>query len=209
MAKDKKQFDLTKGSSREFNTTKGSSRKFDLVKETDEPVAAPAQPEPQKPASAADTTPAETKGGMKWIWIAVAVVVIALLAWLLIPKSDSKEAAGQEETTEAVAAESAAPQESSVNDEAQAAEPADEAEAEPEQTVPAQPEQNAAAEPQSAPVAQPAVAPAAEVTDDVEAEAQKVIRGAYGDGQVRKDRLGSKYSEVQRRVNELKRQGAF
>lgn len=201
MAKDKKQFDLAKGSSREFNTVKGSSRKFDLVKDTEEPVAAPAQPEPQKPA--------DTKGGKKWIWIAVAVVVIALLAWLLIPKSDSKEVAGQDETTEAVAAESTTPQESSVNDEAQAAEPADEAEAEPAQTAPAQSEPNAAAGPQSAPAAQPAVAPAAEVTDDVEAEAQKVIRGAYGDGQVRKDRLGSKYHAVQMRVNELKRQGAF
>lgn len=201
MAKDKKQFDLAKGSSREFNTAKGSNRKFDLVKDTEEPVAAPAQTEPQKPA--------DTTGGKKWIWIAVAVVVIALLAWLLIPKSDSKEAAGQDETTEVVAAESAAPQESSFNDDAQAAEPADEAEAEPAQTAPAQSEPSAATAPQSAPTAQPAVAPAAEVSDDVEAEAQKVIRGAYGDGQVRKDRLGSKYREVQRRVNELKRQGAF
>ncbi|MCD8297175.1 MAG: hypothetical protein LUC88_06335 [Prevotella sp.] len=47
------------------------------------------------------------------------------------------------------------------------------------------------------------------VSNDVEAEAMKVIRGDYGDGQVRKDNLGSKYQTIQNRVNELKRAGVF
>lgn len=52
-------------------------------------------------------------------------------------------------------------------------------------------------------------APAAEVSSDIEAEAMKVIRGDYGTGLERKLKLGSKYREIQNRVNELKSQGAF
>lgn len=47
------------------------------------------------------------------------------------------------------------------------------------------------------------------VSNDVEAEAMKVIRGDYGLGQERKDKLGSKYQSIQNRVNELKREGVF
>lgn len=47
------------------------------------------------------------------------------------------------------------------------------------------------------------------VSNDVEAEALKVIRGDYGDGQERKDKLGANYQTIQSRVNELKREGAF
>lgn len=47
------------------------------------------------------------------------------------------------------------------------------------------------------------------VSDDVETEALKVIRGDYGVGQERKDKLGEKYQPIQNRVNELKREGLF
>lgn len=39
--------------------------------------------------------------------------------------------------------------------------------------------------------------------NDVENLAKEVIRGNFGNGQVRKDLLGEKYAEVQKRVNEL------
>ena len=45
------------------------------------------------------------------------------------------------------------------------------------------------------------------VDGDVETNARRVIRGDFGNGQVRKDRLGSSYSEIQDRVNEMYRQG--
>lgn len=45
------------------------------------------------------------------------------------------------------------------------------------------------------------------VDGDVETNARRVIRGDFGNGQVRKDRLGSSYSEIQSRVNEMYRQG--
>ena len=47
------------------------------------------------------------------------------------------------------------------------------------------------------------------VSNDVEAEAMKVIRGDYGIGQERKNKLGDKYQTIQNRVNELKREGLF
>lgn len=47
------------------------------------------------------------------------------------------------------------------------------------------------------------------ISDDVEAVALSVIRGTYGNGQERINSLGSQYKEIQKRVNELKRQGAF
>ena len=47
------------------------------------------------------------------------------------------------------------------------------------------------------------------VSNDVEAEAMKVIRGDHGIGQERKNKLGDKYQTIQNRVNELKREGLF
>ena len=47
------------------------------------------------------------------------------------------------------------------------------------------------------------------ISNDIEAEAIKVIRGDYGLGQERKDKLGAKYQIIQSRVNELKREGIF
>lgn len=47
------------------------------------------------------------------------------------------------------------------------------------------------------------------VSNNVETEALNVIHGAYGNGEVRKSKLGDRYQSIQNRVNELKRQGAF
>ncbi|MBF1059728.1 MAG: hypothetical protein HXL31_02415 [Prevotellaceae bacterium] len=48
-------------------------------------------------------------------------------------------------------------------------------------------------------------APAQAPTGSVEQIAREVMRGVYGNGQVRKDQLGSRYAEVQRRVNQIYR----
>lgn len=47
------------------------------------------------------------------------------------------------------------------------------------------------------------------ITADVESLAWAVIRGEYGNGDERKERLGELYDIVQGRVNELKKEGAF
>lgn len=45
------------------------------------------------------------------------------------------------------------------------------------------------------------------VGGDVETNARRVIRGDFGNGQERRDKLGSSYSEIQGKVNEMYRQG--
>ena len=45
------------------------------------------------------------------------------------------------------------------------------------------------------------------MSDNVEENARRVIRGDFGNGQERKDKLGSAYAEIQSKVNELYRQG--
>lgn len=47
----------------------------------------------------------------------------------------------------------------------------------------------------------------ATINGDVEENARRVIRGDFGNGQTRKDKLGASYSEIQGRVNEMYRQG--
>lgn len=50
-------------------------------------------------------------------------------------------------------------------------------------------------------------AASAPIGEDVVENAKRVIRGDFGNGQERKDKLGSAYSEIQRKVNEMYRQG--
>lgn len=50
-------------------------------------------------------------------------------------------------------------------------------------------------------------AASAPIGDDVVENAKRVIRGDFGNGQERKDKLGSAYSEIQSKVNEMYRQG--
>lgn len=45
--------------------------------------------------------------------------------------------------------------------------------------------------------------------ESIDKEAMKVIRGDYGDGNARKNRLGERYNTIQKRVNELKQEGVF
>lgn len=47
------------------------------------------------------------------------------------------------------------------------------------------------------------------ISNNVETEALKVIRGIYGNVPERKERLGAQYPAIQARVNEMKRQGIF
>lgn len=47
------------------------------------------------------------------------------------------------------------------------------------------------------------------ISDNIELEALNVVRGNYGNVPERRERLGSKYQEIQNRVNQLKREGAF
>lgn len=79
---------------------------------------------------------------------------------------------------------------------------------EPNQDVPAKPTEPAKVTSQSANTVQPstpAVHPAT-LTGTLEEKAKDVIRGYYGDGEVRKQKLGDQYWEIQKKVNEIYRQ---
>lgn len=53
----------------------------------------------------------------------------------------------------------------------------------------------------------PSTHASASVTGSVKENARRVIRGDFGNGQERKDRLGESYSPIQHKVNEMYRQG--
>lgn len=67
-------------------------------------------------------------------------------------------------------------------------------------TQPSQPKQNNASTAN-------AVSATAPIGSDVVENAKRVIRGDFGNGQERKDKLGSAYTEIQSKVNEMYRQG--
>lgn len=69
----------------------------------------------------------------------------------------------------------------------------------------AAPATSASTAPASAAAPTTPATPAQAPTSSVEQTAREVMRGVYGNGQVRKDQLGSRYAKVQRRVNQIYR----
>lgn len=71
----------------------------------------------------------------------------------------------------------------------------------------AEPAKTAQSKPAATQTTKPFSVTSAPVSGDVETNARRVIRGDFGNGQERKDKLGSSYSEIQGKVNEMFRQG--
>ena len=202
------------------------------------PAAQPKPTAPAKPAPAAQPKPTapfdpvpdpEPKSKKNfWLWIILAILVIILLIWWLLPgKITGAQPEAEEVPTEEVAA--PATDSEGVSDDAEI--PAGEdASGEnvnnnvniDDNSAPSAPAVNAP----DATSGAPSVASNVDggranngnvnnsnvtstVSDDIEAEAMKVIRGDYGDGQERREKLGAKYQAIQSRVNELKLKGVF
>lgn len=156
-------------------------------------------PEPERPKS------------KLWLWLLLGIVVLGGVGYMFFPKSGDKVAETPEQEIEAVA-------ESSVPADIIAAEGTDIEEADPNDgnaaantSEPKGPEavETTATADNTSNVSSSTQLNESNVSNDVEAEAMKVIRGDYGIGQERKDKLGSKYQTIQSRVNELKREGIF
>lgn len=185
--------------------------KVQLRKKVEEPQPVAPTPEPV-PVSVSEPEPKTTKSN-KWIWWVVGLIVLCIIGYFTFSKSDKEQPAQTEtEVVEEVTAndgvDETANQSEGVQDEVNAEEA-------PEAIQTEQPSEEPKTEAE-VPVSN--VTPAsiqsntiesASVSNDVEAEAMKVIRGDYGIGQERKDKLGSKYQPIQNRVNELKREGVF
>lgn len=178
-------------------------RKVTLRRKTVEADPAPAveQPVPvsvQRPKS---------KAGLWGVMALLAVGVVGAAFYFLTPKEGSaaktaqavetaKEAANTAETVET------AKEVENTAEAAEAIETAKKAETHPAEVA-------EAANALKSPVAETSAESGAVVSNDIQTEAMKVIRGDYGDGQERKNRLAAKYSTIQTRVNELKREGVF
>lgn len=225
MAKDKKNFELKKGGEHSFDISKGGKRKFDLSKDSDDEVTVSAsQPTPQP-------VPEPSEPGVKkhvpWMWIVVIIALIIFLLLWLIPsgnKDDQNgimgEGPGLEQTDEAtdnspgmtenVDEEPVALTEDEQNETVSETMDSPEQSESVEETKQAQTTASMSTSPaiSTAPAASPA-ASASTVSDNVEAEALKVIRGDYGIGQERKQKLGAQYRAIQERVNQMKREGLF
>lgn len=204
-------------STRKFNLEKHVKRSFNLEKEvaaTPAPSAeAPATPQPAPapaPAGGGDATQTGNGGnkGKHVLSLVVGLAVVAAIGFAAFrgcnsnssqpvdepvvdtvmdeqptaptdstQRADSTQFEGGDQDTPAGAPNEVQPQDDAVN----AATPS----AQPETSTPSTPSATKAATP----------------SKDVDAEVQKVLRGDYGNGQERKDKLGSSYTKIQRAVN--------
>lgn len=204
-------------STRKFNLEKHVKRSFNLEKEvaaTPAPSAeAPATPQPAPtpvPAGGGDATQTGNGGnkGKHVLSLVVGLAVVAAIGFAAFrgcnsnssqpvdepvvdtvmdeqptaptdstQRADSTQFGGGDQNAPAGAPNEVQPQDDAVN----AATPS----AQPETSTPSTPSATKAATP----------------SKDVDAEVQKVLRGDYGNGQERKDKLGSSYTKIQRAVN--------
>lgn len=173
----------------------------------------------EEPAVAVETehgnTPTPYKSSSKkWMWILLGVIALCVIGYFIFTKSGDTAVTESEQDTELVE-ETILPTDSVGNQEEESTEEvlpthenevsnnADDQNAKVNE-APATTDNNS-----NIATATTTVASNANVSNDVEAEAMKVIRGDYGVGQERKDKLGTKYETIQSRVNELKREGIF
>ncbi len=170
--------------------------------------------EPKGPGLPPGPGPDPGPKSKRWIrWaVAAAVVVVAGGMWYFAARDNG----GSQQTDETPVAVATA---DSVKDDtsAEGAAMQESGDAEPnsipqtgdaEQPAEAEPAAPANDKPTTAADKQPAAATATP-TGDIEDTAMNVIRGNYGNGNVRKQNLGDKYQTIQNRVNQLKREGAF
>lgn len=161
-----------------------------------------------------DLTPTPTPNKPKsknWLWILLGVIVLGVIGYIFFSKSGDKAAETSDQEAEVVVAPSE-PTDTTIVEGTEGEEIAPENDNEvannPETQSSDAVETPATVDNTSNGTPSTSVN-VPNVSNDVEAEAMKVIRGDYGIGQERKDKLGSKYQTIQSRVNELKREGIF
>lgn len=232
MGNDKKpsrSFDLDKGGKRSFDLEKKPTRSFDLTKEEGTTNTAPprSQAIDHNSANTAHTSSTPHNGNgdegsskKKWVWIALAIVILAILAYILIPHGSTITPPNVGDSTEVVSGDSTttAPADSVLTDStAAAANPTGSTIEEKSESVPnteMQPTgtQSAKTPPVSSQtenadntaISEPSNAPTP--TGNIEEQAHQVIKGVYGNNPERRQKLGAEYKAIQKRVNELMRQ---
>ena len=232
MGNDKKSsrsFNLDKGSKRSFDLEKKPTRSFDLTKEEATATTPPPtnQANARNSANTAHTSSTPLNGSgdagtskKKWLWIALAVLILAIIAYILIPHGNTTTPPTVGDSTEVVSGDSSTtePADSVLKDSTAAAtNPTgstieNNSESEPNtETQPTTMQSantpSASTHPENADntaISEPSNAPT--LTGNIEDQAHQVIRGVYGNNPERRQKLGAEYKAIQKRVNELMRQ---
>lgn len=194
---------------RKFDFGKPQKRTFDFTKD---------DPTPPRPLTK-EWWKKTWRDKKAWIGVAAVVFLLGIICFSFFTKSNTSADPSQPSDLVAEVGNeevSSAPEDSIVETSDTATETAGAPEREVEEILTDVSEaQSETVAPQAQPVVEPATSAStqpmavAQASGDVESEAMKVIRGDYGVGQERKDKLGSRYQPIQNRVNELKREGVF
>lgn len=198
---------------------------------TEEPKVTSEEHKAPMPPPTPPTPPEENGGSKSWMWI-VALIVVAVIAFFGYKGCSGleTEASGSDKDTTSLVSDSTQTEKSD-STEAEKPETTDEGAAMESQDngnetdAPAidngTPKANnggtdaAKSEQKPAETAKPVstsknvdkpVVPTAPISGSVEENARRVIRGDFGNGEVRKQDLGDQYLEIQSKVNEMYRQ---
>jgi hypothetical protein len=187
-----------------FNLSKGEERKeFNLLKS-------------EKPTtnkfnlSKIDKTPTHQsrKNKSKWWWIGLLLLLMILVLFMVKNRSAKDDNVTENSEIEQVVPEQSSATKDPVAEVPPVTEPAED-EAQEQTTIPAESiaPQKAKSEESKTPATKPSQSTSQQKTveGDLDELAQKVIRGNYGNGLERKEKLGDKYAEIQRRVNDIYR----
>jgi cytoskeletal protein RodZ len=159
----------------------------------------------------------EEKKSKTWLWLLLGLAVIAIILFLWKPwviSESTEQTPPGTETLEEVTT----PTEENVSGDTPAEGTSEQASGTetatatqgttPSATPATQPAQSAT--PQVAtPATQPSSTSTSTVSGDVETLAKEVIQGRYGNGDERKQKLGDRYSEIQRRVNKIYQENGY
>lgn len=142
------------------------------------------------------------KRRLTWLWGLLGVVAVAAVVVVVCLRNDDtardEALPVQEPVVEEIVPQKEAAPEASAVESAPVVEPEQEPTAEPEQKR---------QEPEQAPVAARRQESQSTVPQgDTEAMARRTIRGDFGNGDARKQQLGSRYQTIQNRVNEIYRE---
>lgn len=229
----KRSFDLEKKPTRSFDLSKGSDEPIAPAPSPVMPAPTSAAPVPQgpqhpspqppkpspKPAAPTNVPPTANEladnggdGGSKkmWLWIVLAIIVLAVLAYFFIPRGKTETSPIPQTVVSDSDSTAIAPEDSLRTDSTSM--PVETEPAQPQNTeiedgsAPTTSEQSSAPQPEASEANTSLPQTSAAPSGSVEEMAQQVIQGTYGNNPERRQRLGADYKQIQRRVNQLMRQ---
>jgi hypothetical protein len=205
MAKNSNKFDLNKTSERKFDLAKGKERKFDLSKEEDSVVV--------KSVNSGSNELTKSQPKKKWPYVVGLLIIIALLVWCGFKYlGNHQDELADIENPEIVIEDSiAVVDDTLVLDDEEVSD--DESNAESEDIVMAEEDvQSTESNDEEVPsvsennstfdVSQKETSDNVSASN-IEQKALEVIRGNFGNGKERREKLGAEYSIIQSKVNEI------